>query len=61
VTNVTNKEGINTNYNSSCFSQSVIHTGTFVCSLCQVAVCLTLQTSSPEGKLNEVLLEDILS
>jgi len=54
VTNVTNKEDININYNSSCFSQSVIHTATFVCSLCQVAVCLKLQTCLPETQRNAI-------
>jgi len=38
--NITNKEGKTTYYTSSCISQSVIHTVTFVCLLCQVAVCL---------------------
>jgi len=42
-----------------CFSRSVIHTGTFVCLLCQVAVRLKLQTCSTEGKLDKELLEDI--
>jgi len=54
VTNVTNKEDININYNSSCFSQSVIHTATFVCSLDQVAVCLKLQTCLPETQRNAI-------